>query len=193
MRACETKSKRYSCAVPVIPALTCVGDPLPNSATSSQAASTRVRTASVRNFLMCAPEHFEVNFSTSVNTVLAARQWENLRDTYRLLGHTVSLLDPIPGLADMVFAANGGFSLDGRAYVASFTAPGRRPEARAFQNWFESHGFDTRLPGWANEGEGDFTVVGGIILAGVGYVSSPKCHAELAGIFGREVLGLTLV
>jgi N-dimethylarginine dimethylaminohydrolase len=193
MRACETKSKRYSCAVPVIPALTCVGDPVPNSAASSQTTSSPARTASIRNFLMCAPEHFEVNSSTSMNRVLAARQWQNLRDTYRLLGHTVSLLDPIPGQADMVFTANGGFSLDGRAYLACFTAPGRRPEVHAFQNWFESHGFDTHLPGWANEGEGDFAVVGGIILAGVGFGSSPKSHAELADIFGREVLSLTLV
>ncbi|MEO9013680.1 MAG: N-dimethylarginine dimethylaminohydrolase, partial [Terrimesophilobacter sp.] len=80
-------------------------------------------------------------------------QWENLRDTFRSLGHTVSFIDPIPGLADMVFAANGGFSLDSRAYVACFASPEYRSEARAFQNWFDSHGFETHAPNWINEGE----------------------------------------
>jgi N-dimethylarginine dimethylaminohydrolase len=163
----------------------------------SHATSSPVRTASVRNFLMCGPDHFAVNHpansSTPVNTVLAARQWENLHNTYRLLGHTVSVLDPIPGMAEMVFAANGGFSLDGRAYVACFADPGRRPEARAFQNWFDSHGFDTHVPGAVNEGEGDFAAVGGVILAGTGFHSSQESHAELADVFGREVLSLTLV
>jgi N-dimethylarginine dimethylaminohydrolase len=170
---------------------------VPNSATSSQTTSSPVRTASVRNFLMCAPDHFTVgrpmNSSPPVNPVLAARQWENLHDTYRLLGHTVSLLDPIPGMAEMVFAASGGFSLDGRAYVACFADPGRRPEARAFQTWFERHGFDAHEPGWGNEGEGDFAVVGGVILAGTGFRSSRESHAELGDVFGREVLSLTLV
>lgn len=178
-----------------------MGDPVPNSATTSHATSNRVRTASVRNFLMCAPEHFRAghpvnsltNSSTPAGTGLATRQWENLRDTYRLLGHTVSLLDPIPGLADMVFAADGGFSLDGRAYVARFASPGRQPEARAFYDWFNSHGFDTHLPGWVNEGEGDFAVIGGVILAATGFRTERDSHAEIAKIFGREVLSLTLV
>ncbi len=150
---------------------------------------------------MCAPDYFTANHPVNsfmnsrspANTALAVRQWENLRDNYRLLGHTVSLLDPIPGLADMVFAANGGFSLGGRAYVASVTYPGRRPKAQAFQNWFESHGFDTHVPDWVNDGEGDFAVVGGVILAGTGFRSSRESHTELASIFGREVLSLTLV
>jgi N-dimethylarginine dimethylaminohydrolase len=174
---------------------------VPNSATTSQARSSRTRTASVRNFLMCPPDYLtashpinsRTNFSTSINTVLVARQWENLRDTYRLLGHTVSMLDPIPGLADMVFAANGGFSLDGRAYVARFTNPGRQPEASVFQNWFHSHGFDTHAARFTNEGEGDFAVVGGIILAGTGFRTVRDSHDELARIFEREVISLTLV
>jgi N-dimethylarginine dimethylaminohydrolase len=150
---------------------------------------------------MCRPDHFAVTYSANpfmhpeapTNTVLAVRQWENLRDTYRLLGHSVALLDPVPGLVDMVFAANGGFTLDGRAYVASFKHPQRQPEAAAFRAWFSEHGFDTRAPVSVNEGEGDFAVAGGVILAGTGFRSSPQSHAELASIFQREVLSLRLV
>ncbi|GAB3039912.1 amidinotransferase [Parafrigoribacterium mesophilum] len=155
----------------------------------------------MRNFLMCAPEHFAVTYSgnpfmdptTPINTALALRQWENLRDTYRLLGHSVTLLAPIPGLVDMVFAANGGFTLDGKAYVARCAYPQRRAEAPAFQSWFESHGFDTYVPGYVNEGEGDFAVIGDIILAGTGFRSRPESHSELAAIFEREVVSLALV
>jgi N-dimethylarginine dimethylaminohydrolase len=165
------------------------------------ATDVPLRTASVRNFLMCAPKHFAVTYSVNpfmhpevpTDTALAVRQWENLRDTYRLLGHTVTLLDPVPGLVDMVFAANGGFTLDGKAYVASFKHPQRQPEAAAFRTWFRENGFDTHEPGRVNEGEGDFAVAGGLILAGTGFRSAPESHAELASIFQREVLTLRLV
>jgi N-dimethylarginine dimethylaminohydrolase len=160
-----------------------------------------MRTASVRTFLMCRPEYFTATSSVSplldrttpADTALAVRQWENLRDTYRLLGHAVTLLDPIPGLVDMVFTGSGGFTLDGQAYVARPISGRSQPQVRAFRDWFESHGFQTHLPGCVNEGEGDFAVVGDVILAGTGFRSRPESHAELAGIFGREVVSLTLV
>jgi N-Dimethylarginine dimethylaminohydrolase len=172
-----------------------------NFATGPATDSVPLRTASVRNFLMCRPRHFAVTYSVNpfmhpevpTNTALAIRQWENLRDTYRLLGHSVTLLEPLPGLVDMVFAANGGFTLDGRAYVASFKYPERQPEAAAFRTWFLENGFDTREPASVNEGEGDFAVAGGIILAGTGFRSAQESHAELAGVFQREVLSLRLV
>ena len=42
------------------------------------------------------------------DTDLALRQWQALCDTYLGLGHTCSSIDPIAGLPDMVYAANGG-------------------------------------------------------------------------------------
>ncbi|HET6694127.1 MAG TPA: hypothetical protein VFG97_07460, partial [Pedococcus sp.] len=44
---------------------------------------------------------------------LAGKQWRLLREALAGLGHTVHALDPEPGLPDMVFAANGAFSVDG--------------------------------------------------------------------------------
>jgi N-dimethylarginine dimethylaminohydrolase len=46
--------------------------------------------------------------TTVVDLELANSQWERLRDTYRELGHTVDVVEPVAGLPDMVFAANGG-------------------------------------------------------------------------------------
>ena len=55
------------------------------------------------------------------DTALALKQWTALYDTYRELGFTIELIDPVPGLPDMVYAANGGFVLDGIASAPSFT------------------------------------------------------------------------
>jgi N-dimethylarginine dimethylaminohydrolase len=127
------------------------------------------------------------------DTSLAVRQWEVLHQTYRDLGFDVQLIDPIDGLPDMVYAANGGFVIDNIAYGASFTYPERQPEGPAYMHWFEENGFDVVVPENVNEGEGDFLLVGNTILAGTGFRSASNSHEELAGVVGREVITLNLV
>jgi N-dimethylarginine dimethylaminohydrolase len=105
----------------------------------------------------------------------------------------VHLIDPIKGLPDMVYAANGGFVLDGVAYGASFTYPERQPEGPAYMDWFREHGYDVRVPESVNEGEGDFLLVGDVLLAGQGFRSASNSHQELGTIYGREVISLQLV
>lgn len=159
------------------------------------------RVATRRRYLMCRPEYFTVSYAINpfmhpeqpTDTALALRQWESVRDAYLRLGHEVEYLSPVPGLVDMVFSANGGFTLDGRAYVASFAFSQRRDEADFFRAWFATHGFETHGSNAINEGEGDFAFAGGVILAGWGFRSSPESHAELTRVFDREVLSLRLV
>lgn len=45
----------------------------------------------------------------------------------------------------------------------------------------------------AREGEGDFLLAGDVILAGRGFRSTDDSHAEIARVFGREVVSLSLV
>jgi len=159
------------------------------------------RVATKRTVLMCRPEHFTVAYRINpwmhpedpTDTSLAVRQWEQLYRIYRELGYDVELIDPIPGLPDMVYAANGGFVIDNIAYGASFTYPQRQPEGPAYMDWFREHGFDVREPEEINEGEGDFLLVGDVILAGTGFRSASGSHAEVARIFGREVVSLQLI
>jgi len=127
------------------------------------------------------------------DTSLAVTQWETLYQTYLDLGFDVQLVDPIEGLPDMVYAANGGFVIDNIAYGASFTHPERQPEGPAYMEWFAANGFDVRDPQNINEGEGDFLLVGDRILAGTGFRSASNSHEEIAGIYGREVVTLNLV
>lgn len=159
------------------------------------------RRPTARTVLMCRPEHFTVvyrinpwmNPAEPTDTSLAVRQWQTLYDTYLGLGYDVRLIDPIEGLPDMVYAANGGFVLDGIAYGAKFTYPERQPEGPAYMDWFREAGFRVHEPEEVNEGEGDFLLVGDTILAGTGFRSDSLSHEELARVYGREVVTLRLV
>lgn len=151
---------------------------------------------------MCPPAHFRVTYSINpwmdpskpVDLPLALAQWEDLRDRYRALGHTVEILDPGPGLPDMVFAANGATVIDGRVLGARFAHAERVPEAEAHLEWFRAHGFTgIHRPSHVNEGEGDFAVTASYILAGRGFRSSTLSHDEAQEFFGRPVIGLDLV
>jgi N-dimethylarginine dimethylaminohydrolase len=160
------------------------------------------RDATPRRYLMCAPAHFQVTYSINpwmdpskpVDLPLATTQWEDLRDRYRSLGHTVELLTPRPGLPDMVFAANGATVIDGRVLGALFAYRERYAEAEAHREWFRTHGFtEIHEPAHVNEGEGDFAVTASYLLAGRGFRSSPLSHDEAQEFFGRPVIGLDLV
>ncbi|NVK78536.1 amidinotransferase [Streptomyces morookaense] len=151
---------------------------------------------------MCPPVHFRVTYSINpwmdpgkpVDLPLALAQWEELRDRYRALGHTVEELDPRPGLPDMVYAANGATVVDGRVLGARFAHPERWAEAEVHLEWFRTHGYtEVHEPAHINEGEGDFAVTASWLLAGRGFRSSPLSHAEAQEFFGRPVIGLDLV
>lgn len=163
--------------------------------------SSQDRIHQPRRYLMCRPDHFTVSYEINpwmhrthpTDTAKAVRQWQALHDTYVRLGHEVELIDPVPGLNDMVYTANGGLVIDGVALGARFSVNQRRGEERPFREWFAAHGFDVVEPVAAQEGEGDLMLVGETILAGYGFRSQLDSHAEVAAVFGREVVSLRLV
>jgi N-dimethylarginine dimethylaminohydrolase len=159
------------------------------------------RVATPLTVLMCRPVHFTVTYrinpwmnpDSPTDTPRAVAQWEALRDAYERLDFEVHEIDPIHGLPDMVFAANGGLVIDGVAYTASFHYPQRQPEGPAYASWLGGAGYDVRHASVVNEGEGDFLAVGDVILAGHGFRTDPASHDEAARVFGREVIALRLV
>jgi len=160
------------------------------------------RIATRRHYLMCPPAHFAVTYAinpwmhpgVAVDVECALAQWDTLRRTYRDLGHRVDLLDPVPGLPDMVYAANGATVVDGQVYGARFRYAERGPEADAHRDWFRAAGYARVVePEFVNEGEGDLLVAGGVILAGSGFRTDPRAHAEAARVLHREVVPLELV
>jgi N-dimethylarginine dimethylaminohydrolase len=163
---------------------------------------TASRAATPRSYLMCPPTHFAVTYAINpwmrpdspVDQDLALRQWETLRQTHASLGHSVSMIDPVPGLPDMVFAANGATVIDGIVLGARFRYPQRAAEAAAYLDWFRSNGWArVREPVHVNEGEGDILVAGDTVLAGYGFRSDLAAAGELTEVFGRRVVSLRLV
>jgi len=155
-------------------------------------------------YLMSPPEHFTVAYQINpwmrldqpVDRELALKQWDGLRTALLDLGHQVHVLPPVEGLPDMVFAANGAFSVDGVVYGARFKYAQRAAEAGAHREFYLAR------PEWrfvsptqVNEGEGDFAYLPGrkLILAGYGFRTEPAAHAEAQEVLGRPVLSLRLV
>ncbi|CAM5244616.1 hypothetical protein STENM327S_05642 [Streptomyces tendae] len=67
-------------------------------------------------------------------------------------------------------------------------------EAAAYHDWFTSRGYPrVHTTEYVNEAEGDYMVLGDRILAGTGFRTDPRAHAELERALGREVVTLTLV
>ncbi len=159
------------------------------------------RAMTERRYLMCRPTYFSVDYvinpwmdpTVPTDNGLAVRQWTNLRDTYLRLGHTVEEIEPIPGLPDMVFAANGATVIDGIAYGAQFRHPERAAEAPAYLNWLDGAGFDSHDAKSVNEGEGDLLLTERFLLAGTGFRTDHAAHAEAQELFGRPVITLNLV
>jgi N-dimethylarginine dimethylaminohydrolase len=167
----------------------------------SDVAAMKQRVASTRHYAMTAPTFFAVEYainpwmdtSTAVDTHVAMNQWESLRQTYKELGHTVELVEPVAGLPDMVYAANGGLLVNGKAVVARFAYPQRAGESVAYAEWMARHGFDPAETRHVNEGQGDLLVVGSIVLAGYGFRTERKAHAEIAALVGMPVVSLELI
>ena len=157
--------------------------------------------ADPRRYLMCRPTHFAVTYrinpwmnpAAPYDTALAVEQWTRLRQVFRDLGHTVDEIDPIPGLPDMVFAANGATVVDGRVLAVQFRDPERADEAPAYRAWFERAGFEVHDAKHVNEGEGDILLAGDVLLAGTGFRTVYAAHAQAQEVFGRPVISLQLV
>ena len=162
----------------------------------------RLRTATARRYLMCPPEYFAVTYAINpwmrpdqpTDAGLAMRQWARLRQVYLDLGHDVRTIEPVPGLPDMVFAANGATMVGGTVLGVRFAHPERAGEAGAYLQWFRDHGYeDVRAAGVVNEGEGDILYTGRVLLAGYGFRSDLAAADELAEAFGVPVVSLRLV
>ena len=151
---------------------------------------------------MCPPEHFAVTYAINpwmdpekpTDAATAMRQWARLREVYLGLGHDVRTIEPVAGLPDMVFAANGATVVGGKVLGARYRYPQRAREADAYMDWLRDCGYtEVRTPEHVNEGEGDIVFTGSTLLAGYGFRSDQAAAAELADLFGLPVVSLRLV
>jgi ornithine--oxo-acid transaminase len=155
-----------------------------------------------RRYLMCPPAHFDVTYAINpwmdvgepVDRGLAQRQWDALVATLRAAGAEIEVLDPQPGLPDLVFTANLGI-VDGETFVpARMRHPERRPETAHAARWFADHGFAIRTlsDDVTQEGAGDALPFGDTLVAGHRSRSSAGAYVELGRIVDGAIAPLEL-
>src|SRR5947209_6886010 len=100
--------------------------------------------------LLCPPTYFEVrdrknpHMRGAVKQQKAQQKWESLRSTLQQTGLRVETIDPVPGLEDMVFAANQVF-VGYRPKIGKFIGPSevryqsRQREVPYYVEWFSKH------------------------------------------------------
>jgi N-dimethylarginine dimethylaminohydrolase len=155
-----------------------------------------------KTILMCPPTYFDIEYeinpwmhaSDQVDVELAKKQWSKLEATYRdQLNWQVELINPVKGLPDMVFTANGALVIGGKVALPTFRQPDRQPETTRFKTWFVEHGYsDFLLPKYDFEGEGDALVWNDLIFIGYPWRSDLPSHREIADFFGKKVVSLQL-
>ncbi len=162
--------------------------------------------------LMCPPEHYDVidaknpfmaSHIGTVNRRLARRQWEELVAAFKSAGKAVSLIEPIPGLEDMVFCANQTFvgvtpKMERICFLSQMRHSSRRREVPAFEAWFKARGYTLvklKDPSVSFEGSGDAIWQPGkrLIWGGHGFRSQHEAYEELAQVFEAPVVLLKLV
>ena len=163
----------------------------------------------MKRFLMCAPQFFDVCYVINpwmegnlgkVDKALARQQWQNLYDV--VAGRaSVSLVEPVEGLPDMVFTANAGLVHNNDVIVPSFLHAERQPEAKHFERFFSTHGYHVKHLGVGTifEGAGDALFdTQGRSWVGSGIRSDAHALDEIATVLnvkghGIEIRGLELV
>ena len=159
------------------------------------------RTLRARRYAMTPPIFFAVEYAinpwmdvtTPVDVDLAQAQWTGLYQTYLRLGHQVDVIEPVPGLPDMVYAANGGFIAQDIAIVARFRFAERAGESRAYAEWMSSLGYRPVSTRHVNEGQGDLLMIGETVLAGYGFRTDRRAHSEISAALRVPVVSLELV
>jgi N-dimethylarginine dimethylaminohydrolase len=152
---------------------------------------------------MCPPEHFGVLYEinpwmhreVAVDLDRAREQWAELVATLVAAGAEVELLEPQPGLPDLVFTANAGTVNGGRYVPSRFRHPYRQPEVAHDTAWFTGHGFEVvELPeGVGHEGAGDALPFRGVFLSGYKSRSDAAAHGPLSALLGAPVRPIELV
>jgi N-dimethylarginine dimethylaminohydrolase len=163
--------------------------------------------------LLCPPTYFDVvdrknPYMVGANPVDRAKaraQWDGLRGALEAAGVKVETIEPVPGLEDMVFAANQVF-VGVHEGIGKFIVPSRmqhasrQKEVPHYVEWFRRRGYEVIEMDFGDEhleGHGDLIwhPDGARIYAGYGYrstIGGVRRVAEAMRELGIPVVALPL-
>jgi N-dimethylarginine dimethylaminohydrolase len=155
------------------------------------------------HILMCPPDFYGIEYEINAwmsrarpaESAVAREQWEGLRRTLETAGATISLVEPRPGLPDLVFTANAAIIYRELAVLAHFRHRERQGEQPYFEAWLAGHGFRVeRVPDDVYfEGAGDALFCGDTLFAGYRMRSDARGHQRIGEMLGVRVIPLELV
>jgi N-dimethylarginine dimethylaminohydrolase len=155
------------------------------------------------HILMCPPEHYGIEYeinpwmsrSRQADREIALQQWRSLVEIVTQLGARVSLLDPQPGLPDLVFTANAAVIHGKRAILSHFRHEQRQGEEPLFADWLNRHGFELlKLPEERYfEGAGDALYCGDTLIAGYRIRSDVRSQQLVGEMTNSRVVPLELI
>jgi N-dimethylarginine dimethylaminohydrolase len=155
------------------------------------------------HILMCPPDHYGIEYEINpwMNTErqadhgLAVRQWHDLRRLLVEAGATISEVQPVKGLPDLVFTANAALVFRKRAVLARFKHAQRQGEEAHFRAVLERAGWEVlETPGdFSFEGAGDALFCGETLFAGYRMRSDAGGHQQIGELLDVHVLPLELV
>jgi N-dimethylarginine dimethylaminohydrolase len=155
------------------------------------------------HLLMCPPDFYGIEYEINpwmsrarqANHERAQAQWQALRRLAEEAGARLTLIEPRPGLPDLVFTANAALLCRRQAVLAHFRHPQRQAEQPVDAQMLASLGFAVRtLPDELYfEGAGDALFCGETLFAGYRMRSDARGAQLIGQWFGCRVIPLELV
>ncbi len=155
------------------------------------------------HILMCPPDYFGIEYEINpwmnrarqADRAEAVRQWQGLRSLLDSVGVRISLLEPVPGLPDLVFTANAALIFKQKAILARFRYSQRQGEEPYYEAWLAANGFCALpLPGELYfEGAGDALFCGETLFSGYRFRSDARALQQVGAMLGCRVIPMELV
>jgi N-dimethylarginine dimethylaminohydrolase len=156
-----------------------------------------------KNVLMCQPTFFNIHYKINPwmdgpplaqeEQAEAHDQWLHLHHTVIRCGGYVKYLEPVDGLPDLVFTANGGLVHENKVVLPRFANKERQKETKYFGDWFRNAGYeilDLQRAGDRFEGNGDAFIHNGTLYLGMGERTSANVAGRILDFFGLKKLVL---
>jgi N-dimethylarginine dimethylaminohydrolase len=152
---------------------------------------------------MCPPDYYGIEYEINpwmnrarqADHPLAVEQWQGLYQAILATGADVELLNPVPGLPDLVFTANAALIFRRQAILSRFRHPQRQGEEPFDRAWLNDRGFEVldAPSSQSFEGAGDALFCGDTLWAGYRMRSDALGHQQIAAMLGVRVIPVELV